>query len=369
MPECKRLHYEMQALTFYRPLQHQPAENGFIQQMRTSHNPTLEDVAKAAGVSTATISRALNSPLKVARPTRERIQAVVDQLGYTPNFGGKVLASNRSNTIGAVIPTMSNAMFAGGLQAFQEVLSGAGKKLLVATAGYDANDEFEQIRSLVTHGADALFLIGTTRPQKTTEFLALRNIPYVLSWCYQDDSKHTYSGFNNEQSARSLANRVMDYGHRRIAMIGGQTTGNDRAADRIAGVASAVRDYGDGARLIHQSEAGYSLDSGGAAFEEIMGLQSPPTAIICGNDVLAAGATIRARELGIRIPEQVSITGFDDLDLASVVSPALTTVRVPQNQMGTEAAKLLLKLLDGEPDVRSVELETRIIERESLRQL
>jgi LacI family transcriptional regulator len=337
--------------------------------MKTQHNPTLEDVAREAGVSTATISRSINEPHKVAKRTLERIQEVVDRLGYTPNFGGKLLASNRSNTIGAIIPTMSNSMFASGLQAFQEVLAGAEKKLLVATAGYNSEDEFSQIRSLVTHGADALLLIGTTRPQQTIDFLALRNIPYVISWCYKDDAINTYSGFDNEKSARSIALKVLEFGHRKIAMIAGQTTGNDRAADRIAGVQSAITEYGDGAELVNRIEASYSLDSGGVAFEEIISSDSRPTAVICGNDVLASGAIVRARALSIDVPKEVSITGFDDIDLASAVSPALTTVRVPQTEMGKSAAQLLLKLLDNKPQVRSIEFETEIIVRDSLIQL
>ena len=166
--------------------------------VRLSHkaSPTLADVAKAAGVSTATISRALNEPDKVAQNTRERIEKVVEDLGYTPNFGGRVLASNRSNIVGAVIPTMANAMFASGLQVFQEVLSQSAYNLLVASSGYNAGTELQQIKSLVAQGADGLLLIGSARPDETTRFLKLRNIPYVIAWSYQHDKSRYFAGFD-----------------------------------------------------------------------------------------------------------------------------------------------------------------------------
>ena len=334
--------------------------------MSNHHNPTLEDVAREAGVSTATISRSINEPHKVAKTTLERIEEVINRLGYTPNFGGKVLASSRSNTIGAIIPTMSNSMFASGLQAFQEVLALAGKKLLVASTGYDSENELKQIRSLVTHGADALLLIGSMRLKETIEFLSKRNIPYVIAWCYKDAQDAIYSGFDNEKAAKNMALKVLEYGHRKIAMIAGQTAGNDRAKNRISGIQAAIKEYGEGAELISLLEADYSLKDGGSAFEKIMSLKVPPTAVICGNDVLAAGAIVKARHLSVGVPDQVSITGFDDIDLASAVFPPLTTVRVPQIDMGEMAAELLLKLLANDSDVSSIEFETEIIMRDSL---
>ena len=152
--------------------------------MKKPVNPTLEDVARAANVSTATISRAINTPDKVALQTRLRVENVISELGYTSHSGGRTLASKRSNTVGAIIPTMANALFASGLQSFQEELSTAGVTMLVASSGYDGSQELSQIRSLVTQGADGLLLIGAARLPETRKFLALRRIPYVISWCY-----------------------------------------------------------------------------------------------------------------------------------------------------------------------------------------
>lgn len=305
-------------------------------------------------------------PEKVAKQTRERIQNAIDELGYMPNFGGRVLASSRTNTIGAIIPSMSNAMFASGLQAFQQELSSAGVMMLVASTGYSTDNEFNQIRSLLTHGADGLLLIGSDRPQKTTDFLALRRIPYIVSWCYQNDPSQLFVGFDNRKAAFEMATCVLQHGHRRIAMIAGIAKDNDRARNRIVGVKDAIAAHGQNAGLIQTVEALYTIADGAAAFDAILDGPERPTAIICGNDVLAAGAIMRARERNIRIPDDISITGFDDIGLASVVDPALTTVRVPQIEMGKTAARVLLSHLSGDGTASSFEFETEIILRSSL---
>ena len=331
-----------------------------------SDSPTLEDVARLAKVSTATISRSLNTPDKVASKTRDRIQSAIDELGYTPNFGGRVLASNKSNTVGAVIPTMSNAMFASGVQAFQEVLAEAGVTLLVASSGYNAKNELQQIRTLLAQGADGLLLIGTARPRETREFLQLRKVPHVISWCFRPGKTHLYAGFDNAQAAYNMTMKVLEHGHRRIAIVAGHVKDNDRARNRVNGIKRAVRDFGRRSRILEIIETGYFLERGGDAFEQLMCLPVVPTAIICGNDVLAAGATIRARQLGIDIPGSVSVTGFDDIGLARAACPALTTVRVPQVAMGQAAARLLLQLLRFDTRPASIEFASEIIMRDSL---
>ncbi len=338
----------------------------YISQMNKSTAPTLEDVARMAGVSTASISRALNDPDKVSKPTREKIEAAIDALGYTPHFGGRVLALSRTNTVGAIIPSMANAMFASGVQAFQEVLSEAGVNLLVASTGYDPEHELRQIKALVGHGADGLLLIGSARPQATQDFLKKRGVPHVLSWCFRQDPGRTFVGFDNRQAAYDATSRILAEGHRRIAMICGLRQGNDRAQDRYDGVQAAIADFGQGAQLLQVMEAKYRIEYGAEAFAEIMRTNPAPTAIICGNDVLAAGALMRARDLSVDVPGRVSLVGFDDIGLASVVTPPLATVRVPQIEMGRVAARVLLDRLSGAPEVDSVELNTEFIHRGSL---
>jgi LacI family transcriptional regulator len=334
--------------------------------MKRSTAPTLHDVARRAGVSTATVSRALNAPDLVTESTRSLVLRTVDELGYTPHFGGRALVSNRSNTIGAVIPTMDNAIFARGLQRFQETLSAQGLTLLLASSGYDAAREFEQVRALVSRGIDGLLLIGVERPAPCYAFLERRRIPYVLTWNYRAGGRACFVGFDNRRAAQAMARAVIQQGHRHIAMIAGITASNDRASDRVEGVRAALEEAGLPARDMPIVEEVYSLGGGRRACARLLALTPRPTALICGNDVLAVGAIIEAKALGLRVPVDVSVTGFDDIDLAEVIDPRLTTVHVPHRRMGEAAARALLALRDGSAGGEGVELETGLVVRESL---
>jgi len=334
--------------------------------MKKVNAPTLEDVARLAGVSTASISRALNEPNKVAQATRKRIDEAIERLGYTPNFGGRALASNRTNTVGAVIPSMANAMFASGVQAFQEELAKAGVTLLVATTGFDAEQELRQIRSLVGQGADGLMLIGNDRPQGTWDFIDKRGVAHVVTWCSTTRDGQLCVGFDNEKAAGNAAKQAMDMGHRRLAMICGITEVNDRAKARRDGVVAAVAAYGQGARLTHMVEAPYLLDAAADALAEIMNQEEKPTVVLCANDAQAAGAMVGARQMGLRLPEDLSFVGFDDVGISRVVTPPLATVRVPQIDIGRAAAQLLLQQIAGQEGLVSKTFPTEFLQRASL---
>ena len=195
--------------------------------------PTLQDVADLAAVSTATVSRCLNNSGHVTEKTRLKVQQAIQTLGYSPNFGAQAMAAKRTNTIGAIIPTMENAIFARGMQAFQETLAENGITLIIASCSYRPELEEEQIRSLVARGADALLLIGQSRPAATYQFLARRNIPYVLAWAHKKESQHCYIGFDNQAAAQTITRQVLELGHRNLGVIVGLTRNNDRARDRI----------------------------------------------------------------------------------------------------------------------------------------
>ncbi|RYG93117.1 LacI family DNA-binding transcriptional regulator [Loktanella sp. IMCC34160] len=332
----------------------------------TATVPTLEDVAARARVSTATVSRCLNSPDQVSERTRQRVMEAVRDLGYAPNFGARALAAKRTNTFGAIIPTMENAIFARGLQAFQDELQANGITLLVASSSYDPDREEDQIRALVARGADALLLIGHDRTAQTYDFLDRRGIPYVVAWVHDNSVRRHSVGFDNFAAMKALTEEVLAQGHRNIGVITAERSGNDRARERFRGICSALSDHGlDPADLLIE-ETTYSIDNGAERFARLMDQTPRPTAVLCGNDVFAAGALMKARDLGLRVPQDVSITGFDDIDLAGIVTPGLTTVHVPHREMGRRAARRLLALRAGDDPGPGEELETTIKWRQSL---
>ncbi|WP_299875552.1 LacI family DNA-binding transcriptional regulator [uncultured Sulfitobacter sp.] len=323
--------------------------------------PTLEDVAKRAKVSTATVSRCLNTPEKVVEATRARVMEAVEALGYSPHFGARVMAAKRTNTIGAIIPTMENAIFAEGLQAFQETLSAAGYDLLLASSSYDPDQEAAQIRSLVARGADGLLLIGHERTAGIEGFLAQRGLPVIVAWAYDPGAVLPSVGFDNYAAMQTLAQEVLAQGHSRIGYITAPVGQNDRTRARM----QAIRDAAAGVEVTVR-EAPYGIEAGAEAFAALMDTARPPTVIMCANDVQAVGALTQAREMGLRVPEDVSITGFDDMALSRVVQPALTTVRVPHNAMGRAAAEMLIGIVERGESPAPVCLETRMMRRASL---
>jgi LacI family transcriptional regulator len=332
----------------------------------TTAAPTLEDVAARARVSTATVSRTLNSPTLVSPATRERVMAAVEALGYAPNFGARVMAAKRTNTFGAIIPTMENAIFARGLQAFQEELGRNGITLLVASSSYDPALEEEQIRALVARGADALLLIGHDRTKAAYDLLDRRRIPYLAAWVHDPATPRLSIGFDNRAAMQALADKVLALGHRHLSTITAPRAQNDRARARFEGIGAAMRAQGLDAACLQVEEMAYSIENGAEAFRHLMARTPRPTAVLCGNDVFAAGALMAAREMGLSVPGDVSVTGFDDIELAGIVTPALTTVHVPHREMGRRAAQMLFALCAGNDPGPSVKLETTIACRASL---
>ena len=194
--------------------------------------PRLADVARRAGVSTATVSRALNQPHAVTAELRDRVHAAVDALGYVPHGPARALASRRSNTIGAVVPTIDNAIFARNIQSLQARLFEAGRTLFLASSDYDYAREQREVQSLVERGIDGLILVGEQRNQAVYRLLENKRVPYVTTWIFHEDSPHPCVGFDNHQAAYQVASYLLDIGHRDIAMVAGIREGNDRAAAR-----------------------------------------------------------------------------------------------------------------------------------------
>ncbi|MDB4246047.1 LacI family DNA-binding transcriptional regulator [bacterium] len=328
--------------------------------------PTLHDVAAHAGVSTATVSRCLNFPDKVAPSTRDRVQKAIAALGYSPNFGASVMAARRTKTIGAIIPTMDNAIFARGLQAFQEELRLHGYTMLVASTSYQPAQEEEQIRALVARGADALLLIGHARAPEIYQFLEAQGVPSLVTWAYDTNAPRPSVGFDNAAAMGMMAKAVLAQGHRQLALISASSASNDRAEERLAGIKSAMQANGLDPAALDVVETTYSIENGASALAELMTRPTPPTAVFCGNDVLAVGALRQAQDMQINVPKDVSIVGFDDIELAQVAYPPLTTVHVPHREMGRRAAQILVQALKDGQEMTSLALETNLVMRGTL---
>ncbi|HZM46518.1 MAG TPA: LacI family DNA-binding transcriptional regulator [Burkholderiales bacterium] len=334
---------------------------------RTSYPKTakLADVARLARVSTATVSRTLSLPHKVKAATAARINQAVETLGYVAHGAARALASRRTRTIGAVLPTLDNTIFAKTVQALQRTLDQAGYMLLVASDEHDAEAETRVARALIEHGVDGLVLLGTTHHECVLKMLDTHQVPYVLTWALDPEDRHPCVGFDNRAAGVRIARHLLDLGHREFAMISGLTAGNERARGRLRGVREELAAHGIAIAPHRLVEKPYAFAAGREGLREVLGGAKWPTAVICGNDLLAIGALAECHECRIAVPRELSITGFDDMEIADVVTPGLTTIHFPASELGALAAQHLLARLTGQEVAPRTELPVELVVRGS----
>ena len=334
----------------------------------TPRPPTLRDVAQAADVSTATVSRCLSHPEKVRPALRERVEAAIADLAYTPDGAGRALATRRSRTIGVIVPTLHMAIFAYGVQSLQDRLAAHDYTPLLALSNFGLEEEYRNAQSLVARGVDGLVLVGSEHDPRLYDLVDRKGIPFVNTWSVGSAGEQPCIGIDNRAALRRNTQFVLDMGHRNVALIvGGLDHFNDRSRDRAAGFLDAFVNQGLApGRIV---EKAYGIAGGREALGLLMADPAPPTAIVCASDLFALGALLECRRLGIEVPRDLSITGTDDLEMAAEFVPALTTVHVPAREMGERAADYLLARLDGRPTVDTVELECQLIVRDTVARL
>jgi LacI family transcriptional regulator len=327
--------------------------------------PTQLDIARQAGVSTATVSRVLNRSPLVARDLRERVEDVITRLGYFPHAAARALASNRTYTIGAIIPTLNNAIFAAGINAFERALQDANYTLLLAVSNYDLDAEALQVQRLLERGVEGLLLIGNDHAKAAYQLLRRADAVYVNTWTYDLGARRPNVGFSNRKAAHAIVDHLVALGHRRIGMIAGITAGNDRARERLLGVNERLTVHGLALDPRATMEVPYVIADGRRAMARLAAHGELPSALICGNDVIALGVLFEAQAQGIAVPGRLSITGFDNLPLIEHVKPTLTTIDVPAQEMGLAAAKAILAAIEKRGRARSYELGAPLLVRET----
>jgi LacI family transcriptional regulator len=335
-----------------------------VRQPRPSGNAvTVRDVARMAGVSVATVSRVLNGNEKVAEDLRDQVRLVADRLGYTPHAAARALASQRATAIGAIVPTLEDPTFAVGVATLQRRATEAGYTLLLASSNYDQQEELRQVRALTAHGIAGLMLVGSQHAAETYQILDAKRIPYVNTWVL--DERHPSVGFDNREIGRTVANYLLDLGHTVFGVIAQRSPESDRAAGRLAGIRDALAARGLAPPRQQLIQRSHKIIDGQIALRMLMTEGPRPTAVLCGTDMLAFGALVEARSLGIEVPRQLSITGINDVDFASHLHPPLTTVRLSVEEIGERAADFLLASAQGKPAARQAPVPFSLIVRGS----
>jgi LacI family transcriptional regulator len=323
------------------------------------------DVAKAAGVSVATVSRAFNLPLMVREDAREKVFKAAKELGYVPNSAAKALRSQKTHIIGVVIPSLDHAIYAQLVNSLQAVMEKSGYVVYVLSCGFDSFEMYDRVKLLIERGAEGLVIVGDVIDQDLEKYILDRQIPVICTYSYLEGRSFPFIGFDNYQATQSLLQHLITQGHQNLAMITGPVKGNDRQQARLNAFIDTLSAHSDLTYCHVECKDSYSIEIGANYVDDILEQQPSTTAIVCNSDVLALGVLARCREKGIDVPKEITVVGYDNLELTKFVSPTLTTVSIPAREMGELSGKALLKYLTEATPIAPKLLETKLLIRES----
>jgi LacI family gluconate utilization system Gnt-I transcriptional repressor len=332
----------------------------------SSGRVTLDDVASAARVSAITVSRALRNPAMVSETLRRRIDAAVLKLGYVPNVAASRLASARSHAIGVIVPTLYNVIFSEYLQALHEVLLPAGFQLVVVNSRYSQDEEEKAVRTLLGQRVEAMIIVGVNHTALTHRMLARARIPVIETFQIARDPIGLNIALDQVQAGYDATRFLLDKGYRRVGFLLGQR--DERALERLAGYNRAMAERGFNGEELAVSLPGHSTIALGAQLMASLHERAKvPEALFCIDDNLALGAMQECRRLGLKVPEDVAILGFHDLEFAACASPSLSSVATRRHELGALAAQSVLNMLGSGRLVRkkTVNLGYEIKARES----
>ena len=335
---------------------------------RTDGRPTIAQIAQIAGVSVPTVSKVLNGRTDVAVPTRERVEQVIEEYGFVRNRAARALRKGKTGMVDLILPRLDDEYYLPILEGVAQVLREAGVRLVLTSTNYQSEEEVQWIDTVTDHSSDGILVVLPS--EEAIEHLERSGLPYVLI--------HNQGGLlSTVPSVRITSweggfvatSHLINLGHRRIAYIGKTASARD-AIERIAGYRAALNEANIPVDPQLQCDGNFTEADGYTATKTLLKLADPPTAIFAGNDRQAAGVYKALHELGMAVPNDMSIIGFDNLSYTELMNPPLTTVHAPRLELGRTATTMLLRLINEEPlEMTRVVLPTHFIERQSCQAL
>lgn len=309
---------------------------------------TIRDVAKRAEVSVATVSRVLNQSATVKEDTRQKVLSAIKECGFTYNAIARSLSTKKSVTIGVIVPAITNPVFAQSTRGIQDFSNSCGYSIILGNSDYSSDVEDRLIEVFKEKRVEGIILTCSNIYHEYIQSLKQVNLPYVLLYNTPFDKTLNFVTIDNYKAAYEIVEHLVKLGHRRIGMIAGRFDMSDRSLARSQAFKACLKDYGIPDQPIYLIETDLSFEGGRKAMGSLLDITPPLTGIFCSNDFMAMGAMKSIREKGLRIPDDISIVGFDDIEMASYFSPELTTIHQPAYEMGVKGAELLFKILSGE---------------------
>lgn len=333
---------------------------------------SIDDIAKYAGVSKSTVSRILNDKGKFSEDTRDKVLQVVKKLNYSPSMVARSLRNRRTKAVGLLLPDIVNPFFPEIMKGVEDVASENGYVIVLCSSNEDSEKEFNYFHMFENRWIDGVIYSGVTGTREEAQSIRLiseQEIPVVLMDREIEDYFASVVMIDNEKAAYDAATYCLELGHKRIGFIAAPL--KVRIFEkRLEGYQKALQKYGiefDESLVV---EGDLTIKSGSKAAKQLVARRDPPTAIFASNDLMAIGAMKEIQGHGLKVPENISIIGFDDIRTASLVTPALTTIAQPKNEMGVEAMNLLIRMIEKKGASKSkVVLDTRLVVRKSVKRL
>ncbi|MGB6104695.1 MAG: substrate-binding domain-containing protein [Pusillimonas sp.] len=326
-----------------------------------------KQVAALAGVSSATVSRALSSPEQLRPETLRRVNAAIAQLDYIPFAPARVLRSGRTRSIGIVAPTLMNELYAKAVDSLENTLDELGYTVLLTCYRNKPEVELRGVRAVLERHVEGMAIIGTQHHPSILRLVRRQQIPYVLMWATDQERQHPTVGYDNRLALRRITSYLVQLGHRHFAVLAGPYDTQQLAMQRVSGVRDVLTEY----RIELDADAivatPYDTEAVRVATRRLLARVPRPTALICNNDLLASAAIAECRALGVSVPADISITGFGDWELAQLITPTLTTMRSNPVYIGEVSAQNLIAQINGtaSAEVAQTEFEPELMIRES----
>ncbi|MEM8789355.1 MAG: LacI family DNA-binding transcriptional regulator [Pseudomonadota bacterium] len=334
---------------------------------RGSGNPTIMDVARDAGVSAITVSRALRTPDRVSAEARARVAAAVRNLGYTPDPAARALASDRSNIVGLLIPSVTNSVFQDTLRGIYAVSETSDVRIQIANTRYDPAEEERMLRVFLAQRPAGLIVTGIDQSAAAAALLRDAPCPIVQITETGPAPFDMMVGFSHAQAARTAAEHLAARGYRRIGFLGARR--DPRSTRRLSGFRAGLEGRGlyNPARVLFSDQPS-SVPLGAAQFADLLSRDPDADAVLCNNDDLALGVLFECQRRGIAVPDRFGLCGFNDIDVMAAACPTITSVHTPRAEIGRQAmAMLLARLADEEPGASVRDLGFELVVRESTR--
>ncbi len=316
---------------------------------------SIREVAERAGCSLSTVSRVINRSGSASAPTIARVEAAVAELGFRPNSLGQSLRRQSSRAIGVVVPSFTNPVFAASVTGMEAVARGAGRHLLLSSTAYDPARELEIIEALLSQRVDGIALtVADASMSAALDRLEQVGLPYVLLYNQPRTPKRPAVTVDNFAATAELTRYLIGLGHTRIAYLGGRFGTTDRSRMRFEGCAAALEGAGLAAPRLLELDYLDSIEDHATVIGQSLPRLGKPTALLCSNDLLAISVIAALRALGVSVPEDISVAGFDGIAIGRMLRPGLATVDTPTVEMGQRAMQRLLDTISGTADATNV---------------